>query len=69
MSQFYSGCVTFVTALLVVFRFDDKNGIGGPQVRCTHLYVTSHLGQEGSHGSEHQVTNLEQLSRLIWQRV
>lgn len=61
-------CVNFcISALSVVFWFDDTNGRGGPQVQCTHLYVTSYLGQEGSDVSAHQVTNLEQMdiSRFI----
>lgn len=54
-------CLFVFSALPVVFWFDDTNGRGGPQVRCTHLYVTSYLGQEGSDVLAQQVTNHEQI--------
>lgn len=37
------------------------NGSRGPQVWCTHLYVTSYLGQEGPDLSAQQVTKHEQM--------
>lgn len=55
------------SALSAVFQFADKNGRRSPQVRCAHLYATSHLGQESSNMTVHQVTNLERMynSRFI----
>lgn len=44
--------------LSVMFWLDDKNGSRCPEVRRVHLYVTSHLGQEGSNAELQKVTNL-----------
>lgn len=42
-------------------RCKVTNGSRGPQVWCTHLYVTSYLGQEGPDLSAQQVTKHEQM--------
>lgn len=43
-----------------------KIATGRPQVRSTHLYVTSHLGQQGSNISPHQVSNLDKWLGFFW---
>lgn len=74
--QFVFYCVTFVVFYFVslfffLFCFPfilmAKKAKGRPQVWSTHLYVTSHLGQQGSNISPHQVSNFDKwLGFLDW---
>lgn len=51
--------------LSVMFWLDDKNGSRCPEVQRVHLYVTSHLGQEGSNAELQKVTNLN-MNAHVW---
>lgn len=55
---FYLLCQPFFPCCFPFFLM-AKIATGYPQVWSTHLYVTSHLGQQGSNISPHQVSNLD----------